>query len=75
MWNDAAAASALMRDKTRMEEGIKGQQALEQGLDDATALVELGEAEGDEDTAQEGVAELKAIKEASQRMMTAGGFN
>ena len=52
-----------MRDKTRLEEGIKGQQALEQGLDDATALVELGEAEGDEDTAMEGVAELKALKE------------
>ncbi len=38
-----------MRERTRLEESIAGLRSLESELEDALALMELGESEGDEE--------------------------
>jgi len=50
-----------MRERTRLEESIAGMRALESGLEDALALMELGESEGDEEVVKEAEAQLEAL--------------
>jgi len=56
-----------MRERTRLEESIAGMRALESELEDALALMELGESEGDEEVVQEAEAQLKALQSATER--------
>ncbi len=61
-----------MRERTQLEEQMGSLSSLEQELDDALTLVELGEAEGDAPTEKEGVDALKAVlKEARARQIEA----
>ena len=46
MWNDAAAAQAVMRDRNRLAAQVEGVQKLEADVADALGLIELAEAEG-----------------------------
>ncbi|NBS35173.1 MAG: peptide chain release factor 2 [Methylocystaceae bacterium] len=71
-WNDAAGAQKLMRERTQLEEQLAALNLLERELDDAVTLVELGEAEADEETEKEGVEALKLVlKEAQRRQIEA----
>jgi len=56
-----------MREKSKLEENIKGIRALENELNDALTLIELGEAENDVTTAAEGEAMLRALQIAASR--------
>lgn len=50
-----------MREKTRVEGRIGQFDTLSQGLDDALALLELGETEGDHETVEEAEAAIQAL--------------
>jgi peptide chain release factor 2 len=56
-----------MRERTTLEDRLGSLRKIERDLDDATTLVELGEAEGDEAAEAEGVAALKALKAEGDR--------
>ncbi|MDI9849460.1 peptide chain release factor 2 [Rhodoblastus sp. 17X3] len=66
-WNDAEIAQKLMRERTDLEDRLGSLEKFERELEDAITLVELGEMEGDEDAAQEGVALLKGVKAEAER--------
>ncbi|MFN3688224.1 peptide chain release factor 2 [Salinarimonas sp.] len=66
-WNDPEAAQKLMRERTSLEDQIAGIGRLEQELDDALTLIELGEAEDDEGSIAEGEAAIRAIEKEAQR--------
>lgn len=53
LWNDAAEAQKLMRERQQLDDGVNGVRQLEQQLKDNVELVELGEEEGDEGIVKE----------------------
>jgi peptide chain release factor 2 len=56
-----------MRERTMLEDRLGGVRKIERDLDDATTLVQLGEQEGDAETENEGVAQLRALKAEGER--------
>jgi peptide chain release factor 2 len=59
-----------MRERTALEEQISSIRRLEQELDDAATLIELGEAEGDQSTVREGEEAIRAAHtEAARRQV------
>jgi peptide chain release factor 2 len=72
LWNDAAEAQKLMRERQQLDDSINGVKALEQRLKDNLDLIELGEEEGDDDIVREAEDSLKALRtEASRRQVEA----
>jgi len=61
LWNDAARAQKVMRQRQSLDSAIKGYQKIEQELDDVVTLIELGEAEGDAASIEEGGTGLKNL--------------
>jgi peptide chain release factor 2 len=55
-----------MRERTDIDTRLQGILRLERDMDDACTLIELGDAEGDEATAQEGEAILKRLDKDAQ---------
>ena len=51
-----------MRERTRLDGAIEKVRAIERELDDALGLIELGEAEGDDDVVAETTASLEALR-------------
>ncbi|HVJ55390.1 MAG TPA: peptide chain release factor 2 [Aliidongia sp.] len=62
LWNDAAAAQSVMRERTRLDNAISGYRKIERELDDALGLIELADAEGDQAMIAEAEAQLEALK-------------
>jgi peptide chain release factor 2 len=61
-----------MRERTALEDRLRSLAKLERDLEDAVTLVELGEAESDAATEEEGISLLKAIQaEGERRQMEA----
>ena len=59
-----------MRERTALEEQISSIKRLEQELDDAVTLIELGEAEGDQSSIKEGEETIRAAQaEAARRQV------
>ncbi len=56
-----------MRERTRLEEAVSGFRALENGVEDACTLIDLGEAEGDPDSITEGENALRALRDEGAR--------
>jgi peptide chain release factor 2 len=56
-----------MRERTMLQDRLGGLAKIERELDDATTLVELGEQEGDSDTENEGLGQLRALKTEGER--------
>ncbi len=72
LWNDAAEAQKLMRERQHLDEGISAVRALEQQLKDNVELIELGEDEGDDAIVKEAEEALKALRaEANRRQVEA----
>ncbi|AWN42211.1 peptide chain release factor 2 [Methylobacterium durans] len=70
LWNDAEAAQKVMRDRTQLDEAVSSIKRLEQDLDDAHTLIELGEAEDDQATIEEGERAVRAVEaEAARRQI------
>ncbi|OYW04237.1 MAG: peptide chain release factor 2 [Acidiphilium sp. 37-64-53] len=67
LWNDAAAAQALLRERTRLATQTDAVRAIERDTEDAVMLVELAEAEGDQALVDEAEAALKRIAEDAKR--------
>lgn len=67
LWNDAQRAQSLMRERQRLETSIDGVRAIEQGVADAVELIELGEAEGDDEIVGEAEASLAALQKDVQK--------
>ena len=63
LWDNPKAAEEVMRERRRLEASVGTVREIGQEMADAIEFVELGEAEGDEDTIQEGLATLKALAE------------
>jgi len=67
LWDDAAAAQALMRERTRLASQVGAVQSLERELADAVGYAELADEEGDEGSLDEARAQLKALKDRAAR--------
>src|SRR5437016_5471700 len=67
LWNDAAHAQSLMRERTRLAGQVEAVRSLERDLADALGYAELADEEGDEASLEEARAQLKAIRERAGR--------
>ncbi len=63
LWNDPARAQKLMRARQGVLDQISTYRLIESGLNDNVELIELGEAEGDEEIITEAEAALKSLVE------------
>ena len=61
LWDNPRAAQDVMRERRRLDESITATRAIERELADTSELIEMAEAEGDEEMAVEGVAGLAAL--------------
>lgn len=68
LWNDAAKAQILMRERTQLDAAITGCRKLEGELDDLLGMIELGEAENDAEIVADSEAQLNALKETAGKM-------
>jgi peptide chain release factor 2 len=69
LWNDAKAAQEVMRERRRLDEAISATRAIERELADTAELIDMADAEGDEEMAAEGtqaLAELAARAEGDK---------
>ncbi|OQP85528.1 peptide chain release factor 2 [Rhizobium rhizosphaerae] len=72
LWNDAAEAQKLMRERQMLDESITGVRSFERQLADNIELIELGEAEGDAEIVKDAEEALKALRtEAARRQVEA----
>ncbi|WP_276118538.1 MULTISPECIES: peptide chain release factor 2 [Pararhizobium] len=72
LWNDAAEAQKLMRERQHLDDGITSVRAFEQQMQDAIDLIELGEEEGDGDIVKEAEDALRVLRtEAARRQVEA----
>ncbi len=67
LWNDAKKAQDVMRERRRLDESITATRAIETELNDTAELIEMAEAEGDEEMASEGTASLAALAERAEK--------
>ena len=65
LWNDPAKAQKLMRERQGLIDAQSTFDLIGNGLRDNVELIELGEAEGDEEIVSEAEAALKALVELS----------
>ena len=61
LWDDPKAAESVMRERRRLDSAISTVREIEQEMGDAVEFVELGEAEGDDEVVQEGLASLEKL--------------
>jgi peptide chain release factor 2 len=72
LWNDAAEAQKLMRERQQLDDGINSVRAFERQMQDAIDLIELGEEEGDTDIIKEAEDALRVLRtEAARRQVEA----
>ena len=67
LWNNPEQAQKLMAERTYLEDSVKGCRDLEQGVKDAEDLIELGEAEGDDEIVAEAEASLAGLQKQAQK--------
>jgi peptide chain release factor 2 len=67
LWNDQKAAQDVMRERTRLDTAIGATRAIEKDMNETAELIELAEAEGDEELAKEGIASLAALAARADR--------
>ena len=67
LWNDAAEAQAISRERSRLAASVEAVHALERDLSDAVGYAELADEEGDEDSLGEARQQLKALKDRAAR--------
>ncbi len=65
LWNDAAKAQKLMRDRQVLADAIDGYRALERELADQLELTELGESEGDAAVVADAEAAIRTLRDAA----------
>jgi len=63
LWDNPKEAEAVMRERRRLEASIGAVNSISEEMANAVEYVELGEAEGDDATIQEGLSALAALAE------------
>jgi len=63
LWNDQRQAQEVMRERTRLDTAIGATRAIEKDMNETVELIEMAEAEGDDDLVSEGIASLAALAE------------
>lgn len=67
LWDDAAKAQKLMRERTALDNSIQGCLALERETAELVDFIELADLEGDTETANDAILQLRAIKERAAK--------
>ncbi|MDB5447200.1 MAG: prfB [Phenylobacterium sp.] len=67
LWEDSAAAQALMRERTRLAAQVDAVKSLQSDLADALGYAELADEEGDEASLEEARVQLKGLRERAGR--------
>ncbi|MGA3397655.1 MAG: peptide chain release factor 2 [Acetobacteraceae bacterium] len=67
LWNDAAAAQKMMRERNHLAAQIDAVVKLESEVSDTVELIALAEADGDAAMAEEGLAALRTLAEEAKR--------
>ena len=65
LWNDPAKAQKLMRERQALLDSVSTYRMIESGLRDNVELIELGEAEGDQEIVAEAEAALRSLVEVA----------
>lgn len=68
LWNDAARAQAVMRERTHLEQGIGTVRDIERELADQIELIEMGEAEDDNTIVADAEATISALRQKTAKM-------
>src|SRR5690606_22635341 len=63
LWDNPKDAEAVMRERRRLDAAVSTVKQIAQEMADAIEFVELGEAEGDDETVNEGLSSLAALAE------------
>jgi peptide chain release factor 2 len=72
LWNDPQRASRLMQERTALDDNLNALSHIDRELDDQVALIELGEAEKDQDVVADAEAALRNLKtEVARRELEA----
>ncbi|RHZ94845.1 peptide chain release factor 2 [Cereibacter sphaeroides] len=66
LWNDPARAQKLMRERQQLMDQLSTYKLIDTGLRDNVELIELGEAEGDEEIVTEAEAAIRALVETAR---------
>jgi peptide chain release factor 2 len=66
LWEKPKEAQDVMRERRRLDEAISATRAIERELADTVELIEMAEAEGDEEMASEGAAALAQLSVRAQ---------
>ena len=67
LWSDPKAAQDVMRERRRLDEAIAATRAIESELRDTVELIEMAEAEGDAEMADDGTAALAELAARADR--------
>ncbi|HLY87362.1 MAG TPA: peptide chain release factor 2 [Acetobacteraceae bacterium] len=67
LWNDAAAAQKVMRERNQIAGQMEGVSKLEREVADTLELIGLAEADGDAAMAEEGLTALRALADEAKR--------
>src|SRR3954470_13666824 len=67
LWDNATAAQALMRERTRLASQVEAVKSLERDLSDALGYAEMADEEGDEAALEEARVQLRGLKERASR--------
>jgi peptide chain release factor 2 len=67
LWNDPKAAQEVMRERRRLDEAITATRAIEAELSDTVELIEMADAEGDAEMADEGTQSLAQLAERAEK--------
>jgi peptide chain release factor 2 len=68
LWNNPVEAQKLMQERTHLEQSIRGCEDLAKEMRDHADMIELGEAEGDEDIIADSLSALKQLREKAEKM-------
>ena len=61
LWNDPKEAQAITQEQKRLETAIKTVREIEREMSDAIEFIEMGEDEGDDEIANEGITSLERL--------------
>ncbi|MGN6376793.1 MAG: peptide chain release factor 2 [Sphingomonas sp.] len=66
LWDDPKLAQSVMRERQRLDEAITATRAIERERDETVELIEMADAENDDEMATEGVAGLAALAKRAE---------
>ncbi len=68
LWNDAAKAQLLLKEKNRLESRLNEVKSLETNLHDTCELIELAEAENDQSMVDDSIASLQGLHKIAKKL-------